>query len=356
MLDYIIVGQGIAGTIIGLELLKRGKKFIILDDEKKYSSSKVAAGIFNPVTGKRKAKTWQAEVLFYYLRDFYPRLETELGVKVYYPKPVYMLFDSIEEQNSWAGRISDQAYKNLLTINLNNEKYQKYINDPYGGIEALISGYVDVQLLLETAKKKFVEAHSFRLGTFDYRQLKVGPDSVEYLDIVADRLIFCEGSDLFQNPYFSWLPINRVKGELLTLEVDYIPDVIFNKNIFILPINSQKCLAGATYEWDDLGPETTSKAREELISKIDLLLKIPYKIVDQRAGIRPATKDRRPFLGVHPKHKNTFVFGGLGTKGVSIVPYYADHFLEFVENQKELDNDVNISRHYSLYFSDNNSI
>jgi glycine/D-amino acid oxidase-like deaminating enzyme len=355
MLDYIIVGQGISGTILGLELLKRGKKFVIIDDEKKYSSSKVAAGIFNPVTGKRKAKTWEAELLFFYLKDFYPKLESELGVKFFYPKPVYMLFDSIEEQNSWAGKISDPQYKGLLNINLNNEKYKDYINDPFGGIEALVSGYVDVQLLLDRAKKKFIAENCFKAQTFEYSELRI-EEEVKYERFTAEKIVFCEGADVFQNPYFCWLPINRVKGELLTIEVDYIPDVIFNKNIFILPIGTGKCVAGATYEWDDLESGTTEKARNELKIKIDLLLKIPYKIVDQKAGIRPATKDRRPFLGVHPKYEKVFIFGGMGTKAVSIVPYYADHFLEFVENQKELNNDVNINRHYSLYFSDNNSI
>jgi glycine oxidase len=356
MLDYILVGQGISGTVLGLQLISKGKKIAIFDDGNTKSSSKVAAGIFNPVTGKRKVKTWDADLLFSSLNDFYPALEKELSARFYYPKPVYMLFDSIEEQNSWAGRITDVQYKKIIDINIDINVYKSYINDPFGGILAKNSGYVDVQVLLEKAAEKFRKLGVLKVDKFNYDELEHSESDVGYKGIKARKIIFCEGAGLASNPFFSWLPINLVKGELLTIELDDIPDVIFNKNIFILPLGEGRCIAGATYEWDDINTEVTESAREELKTKIDQLLRVPYQITDQRAGIRPATQDRRPYLGVHPEYGNVFVFGGLGTKGISIVPYYSGHFLEYLENQKELNKDVNISRHYSLYFSSNNSI
>jgi len=356
MLDYIIVGQGISGTLLGYNLLKAGKKILIIDNDEKNSSSRVAAGIFNPVTGKRKVKTWQADQLFDYLNNFYPKFEQELGCKFFYNKPIYMLFDSIEEQNLWAGKIADPIYKDYLDVNTNPGLYNSSIHDEFGGILAKNSGYVNVQDMIFSFKKYATEHNSFLQSDFDYDELKINEGEIFYKDLTAKNIIFCEGASLVSNPLFSWLPFNLVKGELLLLELEYIPDVIFNKNIFILPLDDKHCIAGATYNWDDRTTDTTVEAKETLKEKIDQLLKISYKITDQKAGIRPATKDRRPFLGTHPEHKNVFVFGGLGTKGVSIAPLYAHLFFDYLENGKELEKDVNISRHYSLYYLNNNTL
>ena len=61
MLDYIIVGQGLAGTHLGFELESRGKSIRIIDNNFKNSSSKVAGGMFNPITGRNMVKTWKAD-------------------------------------------------------------------------------------------------------------------------------------------------------------------------------------------------------------------------------------------------------------------------------------------------------
>ena len=79
--DYLIVGQGLAGTTLAFHLLKSNKKIFILDDCDSTSSSRVAAGLFNPITGKRNVKTWKADILFPYMKNFYRELEDFLGIK-----------------------------------------------------------------------------------------------------------------------------------------------------------------------------------------------------------------------------------------------------------------------------------
>jgi len=66
--DYLVIGQGLAGSAIALQLLKRNRKFMVLDQPHQNNSSAVAAGIFNPITGKKWVKTWLAEQLFPYMR------------------------------------------------------------------------------------------------------------------------------------------------------------------------------------------------------------------------------------------------------------------------------------------------
>ena len=108
--DFLIVGQGIAGTVLSYTLLKQGCSVLVLDREEENSSSKVAAGICNPITGKKQLKTWNADKLFPFLYNFYRDLEKELKVQFFFPKKVYRTFKDITSQNLWAERETSQLH------------------------------------------------------------------------------------------------------------------------------------------------------------------------------------------------------------------------------------------------------
>ena len=76
---YIIIGQGLAGTILAHHFLEAKIPFEIWDSpETHFNSSQAAGGIFNPVTGRKLEQTWLADELFNYLFEFYPRIEATL--------------------------------------------------------------------------------------------------------------------------------------------------------------------------------------------------------------------------------------------------------------------------------------
>jgi glycine/D-amino acid oxidase-like deaminating enzyme len=77
--DYLLVGQGLAGSLLGYSLAKRGYSIMVLDNYEQPSSSRVAAGIYNPVTGRKLVKTWLADTIFPFLKTYYTELEKELG-------------------------------------------------------------------------------------------------------------------------------------------------------------------------------------------------------------------------------------------------------------------------------------
>ncbi len=58
MFDFLIVGQGLAGSLLAWELMQRGAKVLIVDNGMP-NASQVAAGLINPITGMRFAKTHQ---------------------------------------------------------------------------------------------------------------------------------------------------------------------------------------------------------------------------------------------------------------------------------------------------------
>jgi glycine/D-amino acid oxidase-like deaminating enzyme len=148
------------------------------------------------------------------------------------------------------------------------------------------------------------------------------------------------------------VPTAPVKGEILHIvpEKPLPNNIIFNRGVFMVKNPAHPYYrVGSTYHWKDLDWQTTDEAKDQLVERLRSLLKIEFKIVGQEAGIRPASKDRRPLVGAHPEKKNIYLFNGLGTKGVSLAPYFAKNLIEHIILGLKIDDAVNINRYYSLY-------
>jgi glycine/D-amino acid oxidase-like deaminating enzyme len=343
--DYILVGQGIAGSILGYFLQKAGQKVCIISDSTLPSSSQVAAGIYNPVTGKRLSKTWMLDEISEFLEHFYRNLEGELSAKFLHEKPIYRPFRSIAEQNDFTARTAEYNmgdYIQTKTKGLQNP----YLHEPFGGLVTSHSGWLDIPDFLKNISKTL----TIRDEVFEVEQLCLEENSVKYQDIEAEKIIFCQGFLGTKNPYFNWLPFLPVKGEILNISLANTHfDEILNQGIFLMPLPDGSYKLGATYNWESLDNQTTKEAKDELIDKFKGVISDEFTYNFQQAGVRPATKDRRPFLGLHPVQKQVGIFNGLGTKGVSLAPYWAKHFTEHLIHQKELHSEVNINRFYPLY-------
>jgi glycine/D-amino acid oxidase-like deaminating enzyme len=296
-------------------------------------------------------QTWLAEQLFPYLKEFYEDLENLLDTKFLYEKPIYRPFLSLEDQNDWMAK---EDHHNIFIKNtFTKTQYPDLITDSYGGIMLDRSGFLDVKKMLECHKRKLIADHQFKSEQLNYNQLEINKNQIKYGEVTSKSIIFCDGP-LSQNPYFDWLPTAPVKGEILHIKTEKpLPDdVIFNRGVFIVKNQENDYYrVGATYEWKNLDYHPTEKARKQLVEKLDDLLNIKYQIIDQVAGIRPATKDRRPLIGEHPQLKNVLIFNGLGTKGVSLAPFFAHQFIESIINFEKLNDEVNINRYYPLYSS-----
>jgi glycine/D-amino acid oxidase-like deaminating enzyme len=323
--DFIIVGFGLAGAALALELRKRRRSVMIFDEPYEHQASRVAAGLFNPVTGKLMTKTWNADVLFPYLHDFYTDAEKVTGAKFFYPMPICIPFLSIEEQNNWM--LKNTAEGEVYS----NSRYGDFINDKFGGIILKSSGYLDTLKYLEAVSKLFTIEKNF-----DYNSHR------------SEVVIFCEGTRVSTNPYFDWVPVRQLKGETATIRLDKTPPCIFNRGVYVVPAGDNMWRAGATYSHDATeGVSETGK--KELREKLDTLLTMPYTIYHHSWGIRPTTPDRRPILGSHPEHKNMVIFNGMGTKGVSLAPWSSGILSDYLLEGRQIKNDINISRFYALY-------
>ncbi|HEY8401532.1 MAG TPA: FAD-dependent oxidoreductase [Cytophagaceae bacterium] len=350
--DYLIIGQGLAGTVMAETLLGRKKKIMVMGDSAGDSASMVAAGLFNPITGKRMVRTWRASELFPFMDRFYSELEKKLKVKFKHSKPIYKPFSSIQEQNFWISNSTSEENEKFVNTKVQHEKYSNYIHNEFGGFETAYSGNIDLPELLGVYREYLISINSYREYQWKPSELLFTAEGVQVADIKADKIIFCEGYKAKDNPFFNWLPLGKTKGEVLTIAIDdFLKDAIVNKSVFVLPTEDKHYKVGSTYKWefDDVGP--TEEGRAEILSKLDEFIKCDYKVVAHEAGIRPTVKDRRPLLGMHPEYPALVIFNGLGTKGVSLAPFFADQLASYLEGNKELEEEVNIKRFYSLYYT-----
>jgi len=346
--DVLLVGQGLAGSALAHHLMQAGCRIRIINESKKNTSSRAAAGLYNPITGRKMVKTWQADAIFPVIEPFYRQLEKITDTRFFHPLPIYRPFVSNSERTEWSTQAGQSAYRHYIAQVHQQSQFSEFIHDPFGGILLQQSGYLDLPVFLDSMQQHFREQQVYQEDVFDVTQIRPDKTGIQYRDIQAQWLIFCDGADGYHNSFFQWLPYRPVKGEMLLIDTGKRSNIVFNRGVFIMPVGD-KYKVGATYDHQDLSFSPTPKGRAVLEGKLEKLINMPYKVVDHWAGVRPATSDRRPFVGLHPYHKTIGIFNGLGTKGVSLAPYFANQFVEFLLERKPLDEKVNIQRFERYY-------
>lgn len=345
VIDLFIVGQGLAGSTLAIRALERGLKVMVFDDPAQNRSTVVAAGLFNPVTGRNLVKSWLADEMFPVLHEFYSQTERLTRRKFFYPMTVFKPFASIEEQNEWMGRSADKEYVEYISGLFSAGTFDENVKDPFGGIAFRQSGYVDTRSFLDAVRSHLKEHASYRAEAFHYENMEVLEDGIRYRDMYARKIAFCQGVQNRSNPWFDKYPVNSLKGEFITVQCDWKKDVILNRGVYMVPAGSGiDWRVGATYNWNDHNPDTTSWAREELSGKLDEVLTAKYTITGQQWGVRPTTRDRKPIIGAHPVHPCLIIFNGLGTKGVSLAPYFSAVLIRWMENKGTIVREADVTR------------
>jgi glycine/D-amino acid oxidase-like deaminating enzyme len=344
--DVLIIGHGLAGSILGYKLLSKGYRVRIYDDGENNSSS-AAAGLFNPVTGKRLAKTWLADEIFPYLHEFYQSLQHELKVKIFHPMPLYRPFGSIREMNEWSSK--DRAELDNYCVEKINDGHllPGTIRDPFGGMHLRSAGFVNVPALIMSLKEFFLERNILVSERFEESRVKVTPGRIEYNGVIAARLVYCNGLSAAGSRFFSWLPFRPVKGEILVVELEMALGFILNKGIFIIPEKGKVCKAGATYNREEPYSGLTQEGREWILARIRKMVNSEVRVIEHYSGIRPATHDRRPFIGFHPEWREVGIFNGFGSKGVSLIPWFAEKFINHIETRADLEKEAKIFRFFN---------
>jgi len=295
------------------------------------------------------AKTWLADHLFPALYAYYRQAERFTGGRFFFPTPIYRAFVNVEEQNEWISLSADDAYRDYVSAVSTGLRFGDQVNDALGGITLKQCGYLNTGAYLQSVRAWLHGQDAFSEETFDPGNLEILDDFVRYEGragiVHARRIIFCQGVDNGSNPWFDYVPINALKGEFLTIQSQWENDVILNRGVYMVPGSGRGTWrVGATFWRDDRTREVTPRAKQELSRKLKDLIRTPFTVTDQQWGFRPTTPDRRPVLGAHPHHRALVIFNGLGTKGVSVAPYFSDVLIRWLSKEGTINKEADVSR------------
>ena len=342
-LDYIVVGLGLAGLAFTEELVKANKSFMVFEDNSQ-TSSLVAGGVYNPVQLKRYTPVWNADEQLKKALPFYENLEKKFKTIFDSKFVTKKVFKSIEDQNNWFSALDNPKLIPFLDDKLDHTKKQGILADfGFGNVKQ--TGRIDTKKLVDTYRVYLQEASKITFEQFDYQKIKFHKNYLSYKDMNVKRIVFCEGFGMKENIFFNYLPLNEVKGELITIHAPNLNiDFQLKSTLFILPLGGDRYKVGATFNWSDKTSKPSKEGKEELVEKLEKVINVPYTILSQNAGIRPTVKDRRPLVGVQPAFPSLAILNGLGTRGVMIAPTMAKALFNYLEKGKELAPEINIKR------------
>jgi glycine/D-amino acid oxidase-like deaminating enzyme len=349
--EVLIVGQGICGTFLSLELERAAVPHLVLDEQRPFSASRMAAGLINPVTGRRIATTWMIDELLPFAVGAYGRLSEVLGANFFSPASVTEFFPTAQMRLAFLKRLEeDGAY---LRLPDDEHAWDSSFTGELGyGIIAPCY-LVDMPGLLAAARARLLRLGILCEERFEPGELVVSGPGIRYRDIEARRIVFCDGAGGVGNPYFSRLPFAPNKGEALIVEIERLAaaaaafapvKTIFKKGMSIVPWREGLFWVGSSYEWEFAHPEPTEAFRRRAEAVLREWVKMPFKILEHWASVRPATLERRPFVGFHPSQPAVGILNGMGTKGCSLAPFFAQQLARHIADGSAIMPEADVRR------------
>ncbi len=342
--DYLVIGQGISGTWLSYYLQKEGKSFIVIDNNQPLASSRIAAGVINPVTGRRHVTVWMANEILPFATKAYKQIGFELGIDAISTKSIIDFFPSPQMRESFLQRIEEGS--DYLHSYAEQNHFNGLLNYDFGCGEIRDVHIVHLEDLLPAWRNYLSEKQLLLEEEFEIDQLFRLKKGIRYKDIVADKIIFCDGVSGANSSFFKLLPFAPNKGELLLVEIPDLPaEHIYKKGLMIVPLSKPGLFwIGSNYAWEFENDQPTQEFRVRTEQFLQSTLKVPFKILGHLAGVRPATLERRPFVGLHPMNDNVGILNGMGTKGCSLAPFFAKELAENLIYGKTLNPEADIRR------------
>ncbi len=344
--DYLIIGQGLAGTLLSYQMHKAGIKHLVVDHVQEGAASRAAAGLINPIVIKRMVKTWQADVFFPFAVNTYRELEVFLKMPCFHPKPILKLLGS-EDPVFWQHQIAKHDLSAYASLSAATDVWPPLIKAPFGVGLITQAARLDMTTLLN-AYRLFLKNEGLLVdAVFRDEDLVVDQQAVAWKGIRARKVIFCRGAWDAGSSFFQHLKFRNTKGELLDVEIPrWKSDHLVSRGVFVMPVGNGHFKIGATYahHWEDLSPSAEKKA--ELLSKWSAISDAALVIKRQITGIRPTLADRRPVIGFLKQYPQVGLFNGLGSRGGLMAPYLAREWVRLLQDENyQTFAEVGLERH-----------
>lgn len=335
--EFVVVGQGLAGTAVAWQLRRRRRRFLVLDRADPGAASRVAAGLITPYTGRRVARTWNLDHCFNIATGFYGSSEAETGTKFFHHAPALRLLADAAERDVARGKIDPTRFDRSIN--------PAWFAAAHGGFDLTPAARLDTPRFLDAYRTLFQEHHAYRAIDLDPADVEPTPTGVRLprLGLTAGCVIFCQGAAGVGNPWFPQVPYNPAKGEVLTVRVPGLGETRpVHRGVWLAPLGGEVFLAGSTYDRDDLTPTPTAAGRAAIEAGLREFLKLPFEVLDHRAGVRPVLRTTKPMLGVHPRRPGLAILTGLGSKGALYAPVYGATLVNHLTDGRPIDAEVRL--------------
>jgi len=335
-LDVLIVGQGLAGSLLAWEMVRRNKKTLVVDppvSSDDAGASRVAGGIVSPLTGRRFTKPPELESLIGSATDLYGEIEEAFRFIVFQECSIWRILNDDLEIAQLAKRREDPGYEPYLGERHAPGALGHGLADPRGSV-CVRGARVDLARMLDRLRLFFRDTARLQETALAYDELELRDGLVHWGQYRARQVIFCEGFRVKQNPWFDWAPVRPSKGEVLTIGLGRaMPEGIVNGGKWLIPLGEGRYRLGATYRRDDTDPSPTDAGRRELLDGFRNLFLDPPEVtvLEHTAGVRPGKTDHHPVIGRHPQHPQLALFNGLGSRGALLGPHYARLLADHLE-------------------------
>ena len=296
-----IVGQGLAGTCLAWLLLRRDVPFRITD-RGEGGSTRVAAGLINPITGKNFEPSWRIAEFYPQAIGFYSSLERDFGETIWHPLPVLRLASSDKEWTKISAKVSLPAVRPWL-----GAEHPEPPPDFAGAVELTGGGWLDTRKFLQLSRDRFRD-----LGLFGESE---------------GTRIRCEGAAGLIAGDMG--PQRCAKGEILTVRANWPETHIrIGAGGWLVPVGGGYFRVGSTYDWDHLDETPTSAGLERIREIAAKLGGSDFEIIAHVAGIRPILRRSQPLVGKGVA--GDLVFNGLGSKGTLYAPGMAAMLADWI--------------------------
>jgi len=327
----LIVGQGIAGTCAAWEAEKIGVDFTIVDEGSSTSASAVSSGIMNPITGRNFVKSWMSDDFMRVGTETYKAMSLKYNQTLIHETPMMRHIASIESENVWHSKAIQEGYTSHMQSGPSVANYKSLLNDIHSLGTVTSSKRVDVADLLRLNRDSWKEERKIIEENFEEDKLEIGKDQVRFQSEAYDSLILAKGWKGGDGTLFKTDVYRPAKGEVLLVRIPNMPtDYIIKYNKFIVPQGGDLFWIGTTWQWEFDNAASEEHKSKELEEFLNDFLNLKYEIIERKAGVRPATKYRRPLIGSHKQYPHIFLFNGLGTKGVTMAPYWARQIIDHI--------------------------
>ena len=350
--DCIIVGAGIAGSVTARVLLHAGYDILVIDNMRKGSSSMVAAGLVNPITGKRFELSWRFDECVSVAKEFYNACEVSDGIGPYLQSfPMLRFFSDEKERALFFKKFSHALHDPYVghIFDSGDSSLDPLVNNTYGGFRTLQASIFAYQTFIEQTSRIFEERliKGFAVNPKPLRDM--WNITVQNKTYVSKSIIYCDGWQGSRNHMFADIPIpfDIVKGEMCIIKAAKLPETdIISRGFAIIPMGNQLFRCSATFQWNEYNTLPTAFGYERLQNRIHSLINCDYEILEQSAGLRPTMVDHLPFLGEHPDHPGLFIVGGLGSKGALFAPFMAMNLFRYIHDKQPLDVQLDIMHRF----------